>query len=250
VPASAAESPTPSASPTDQALTVLVTNDDGVHAEGINTIVVALQKEPGLTIKVVGPAANQSGTGGKTSPTTPTYSNTTTISGYPAVAVNGFPADSANVAFDKLNIKPDLAISGINAGQNLGPVVDLSGTVGAARVAARHGVPALAVSSGIATKIDYAAAAKLAIDWVRQERASFGHSRPTNVATVTGLNVPTCTTGSVRGELKVTLQAKAGPGESALGASNCASTATPTTELAAFADGFATIMTIPLNPGS
>jgi 5'-nucleotidase len=251
VPASAAETPTPSASPSDQALTVLVTNDDGVHAEGINTIVVALQKEPGLTIKVVGPATNQSGTGGKTSPTTPTYSNTTTTSGYPAVAVNGTPSDSANVAFDKLNLKPDLAISGINAGQNLGPVVDISGTVGAARVAARHGVPALAVSSGIATKIDYAAAAKLAIDWLREERASLPATPSTSSpATVTGLNVPTCTTGSVRGELKVTLQAKAGPGESVLGASNCASTATPTTELAAFADGFATIMTIPLNPSS
>jgi 5'-nucleotidase len=163
--------PTPSPTPTLKPLTVLVTNDDGVKAEGIDAVVQALRAEPGLTIKVVGPATNQSGKGGTTTPGgNVTYTNTKTISGYAAVAVNGTPADSANVAFDKLGIKPDVTISGTNAGQNLGPVVDLSGTVGAARVAARHGVPALAVSSGFADKIDYASGAKYAIKWLRELR--------------------------------------------------------------------------------
>jgi 5'-nucleotidase len=249
--ASVSASPSPSATPTERAITVLVTNDDGVGAPGINAVVVALLKEPGVTVKVVGPATNQSGMGGKTT-SNPTYSTSKTSSGYPAVAVAGTPADSATVAFDKLGLKPDFTISGTNAGQNLGPVVDLSGTVGAARVSARHGVPSLAVSSGFGTPIDFASGAKYAIEWLRSERALPVHSAPANTAgTLTGINVPSCgTTGSIRGLVKVTLQTTAGAGESALGMSNCASTATPTTELAAFADGFATEMTIPLEPKS
>ena len=231
-------------------VTVLVTNDDGVHAEGINAVVVALQKQPGVTIKVVGPATNQSGTGGKTSATTPSYTTTTTLSGYPAVAVAGTPADSVNVAYSKLSLKPDLVISGVNAGQNLGPVVDLSGTVGAARAAAKHGIPTLAVSSGIATKIDFTTGAEYAIKWLQAERAGRMPVTPTSVGTVTGINVPSCTTGKVRGELVVDLQSKANAGESAIGPSNCESAAKPTTELAAFADGYATLISIPLEPSS
>ena len=60
-----------------------------------------------------------------------------TASGYEARAVEGFPADTIRVAFDELGLTPDLVVSGINEGQNLGPVVDLSGTVGAARAAVR-----------------------------------------------------------------------------------------------------------------
>lgn len=230
-------------------MTVLVTNDDGVHAEGISAVVVALLKEKGVTVKVVGPATNQSGTGGKTSATTPSYSTTKTLSGYPAVAVAGTPADSVNLAYSKLNLKPDMVISGVNAGQNLGPVVDLSGTVGAARAAAKHGIPTLAVSSGIATKIDFATGAEYAIKWLHAERGSRKAVTATSIGTVTGINVPTCTTGKVRGELVVDLQPKANAGANVIGASNCESTVKPTTELAAFADGFATLISIPLQPG-
>jgi 5'-nucleotidase len=230
-------------------ITVLVTNDDGVGAPGIDAVVVALLKEPGVTVKVVGPVTNQSGKGGQTT-ANPTYSNSKTLSGYAAVAVAGTPADSANVAFGKLGLKPNVTISGTNSGQNLGPVVDLSGTVGAARVSARNGIPALAVSSGFGTPIDYASGAKYAIQWLRTVRPSLPPtSRVRGPAALTGINVPSCgKTGSIRGLLKVTLQGVPATGESALGTSNCASTATPTTELAAFADGFATQISIPLDP--
>ena len=56
--------------------------------------------------------------------------------------------------------KPDVVLSGINQGQNLGALSDVSGTVGAARTAARHGIPALAVSQGTGNPPDYAAGAK------------------------------------------------------------------------------------------
>jgi 5'-nucleotidase len=227
---------------------VLVSNDDDVHAPGLDAVVQALRKQPGVTVKVVGPAKNQSGTGGKTTPGTLTYSNTTTMSGYPAVAVNGYPADSINVAFDQLHLKPDVVISGANLGQNLGPVVDLSGTVGAARAGATHGVPALAVSAGIAAQPDYATAADYAIKWLVTERPLLPATPATSPSTVMSLNVPTCTTGKVRGELKLPVQVKLAPGESAVGPSNCLSTATPNTEVAAFTDGFATLVRLPLNP--
>ena len=70
------------------------------------------------------------------------------------------------MALDELGLTPDLVVSGINEGQNLGPVVDLSGTVGAARAAARRGVPALAVSQGFGQDLDYEVAAGLVTDWI------------------------------------------------------------------------------------
>ena len=230
-------------------VTVLVSNDDGVHAPGIDAVVQALRKEPNVIVKVVGPATNESGSGGKTTPGTLKYSNTTTISGYPAVAVAGYPADSVNVAFDQLKLTPDVVISGTNAGQNLGPIVDLSGTVGAARAGAHHGVPALAVSTGSGAKFDFAAGAQYAVDWLRAERSKLPASPGTTPSTVQSLNVPSCTTGKVRGELQLPQQLKLLPGESVLGAQDCTSTAKPTTEVAAFTDGFATLVSLPLDPG-
>ncbi len=223
-------------------------NDDGVRAQGIDTLVQALRKESGLTIKVVGPATNQSGKGGTTTPGTVAYKPSTTLSGYPAIAVSGTPADAANVAFNELALKPDVVISGINAGQNLGPIVDLSGTVGAARVAARHGVPSLAVSAGFASTIDFAGAVPFMLSWLHGVEPTLPATPSTTASTVMSLNSPTCTAGSIRGEQKLAQQLKFAAGQSALSPSNCQSTATPLTEVAAFTDGFATLVPLPLNP--
>jgi 5'-nucleotidase len=225
-----------------------VTNDDGVHAPGIDVLVQALRKEPGLIVKVVAPATNQSGVGGKMTAGTVKYSNTTTLSGYPAVAVAGTPSDAVNVAITQLKLNPGLVMSGINAGQNLGPAVNLSGTVGAAREAARHGVPAIAVSSGFAPKYDFATAAKYALDWLDGKRHDLPRPASNAEGTVESLNVPTCPTGSVRGELRLMPQSTLEPGQEILGKSDCTSTAKPTTEVAAFTDGFATLVPLPVAP--
>jgi 5'-nucleotidase len=232
-----------------------VSNDDGVHAPGIDVLVEALRKQPGVTVKVVAPATNQSGAGGKTTRSLAAGTDTKTLSGYPAIAVAGTPADSVNYALDRLNLKPDVVMTGINLGQNLGPVVDVSGTVGAARAGARQGIPALAVSAGLANEnVNYAGAAEYAMKWLRAERPELGHPAavPSSVAPakIQALNVPTCPTGSVRGELTLPEQAKANPGESLVGPSNCTSTAKPTTEVAAFNAGFATLVTLPVEPTS
>jgi 5'-nucleotidase len=231
-------------------LTVLVTNDDGVSAPGIDALVQSLRKVSGVTVKVVAPASNQSGVGGRTTAGAVTFTNATTHSGYPAVSVNGTPADAVNVAFSKLHVAPNVVISGVNAGQNLGPVVDISGTVGAARVGARMGVPALAVSSGTGKTFDYAAGARYAVKWLASVRATLPKGPSSSPASVVSLNVPSCSQGAVRGELTLTLQPKLLAGQSILGSSNCLSKLRPTTEVAAFTDGFATLVTVPLNPAS
>src|SRR5579885_3229787 len=79
-------------------------------------------------------------------------------------AVDGTPADCVIVALHKLlPQKPDLVISGINHGANLGENIYYSGTVGAAREAALHQVPALAVSlCSKAPNADFSASARLA----------------------------------------------------------------------------------------
>jgi 5'-nucleotidase len=171
-------------------LLVLVSNDDGYAAAGIATLVDALEAQPDVEVVVVAPDGNRSGSGGRTTPGGTTGTEVTMANGHPAVAVAGFPADAVAHAIDVLGVEPDLVVSGINEGQNLGPVVDVSGTVGAARVAATRGIPAVAVSAGMGTPApDYDAAAEVVVDWF------VGHRDDLEGATadqVVNINVPTC----------------------------------------------------------
>ncbi len=156
------------------ALKILVSNDDGVKAPGIDALVKALRKESKLTLTVVAPATNQSGTGGKTTPGVLSAAPSTTLGGFPAIAVVGYPADSVNYALDKVltgSKKPTLVIAGINFGANVGPFVPISGTVGAARAGARRGLAALATSQGLAPTMNWAAGVKQTIAWLRANRA-------------------------------------------------------------------------------
>ena len=173
-------------------LEILITNDDGYAAPGIDAIAAALMKEPNTHVTVVAPATNQSGTGDKTTPGTLTTQSVTTASGIPATSVAGYPADTVNVALDELGLHPDLVVSGINFGQNLGPYVDISGTVGAAKEAVRRGIPALAVSQGLEARPDYPTGVERALEWFRANRDKLA-ANPTSLA---NLNIPTCTTGT------------------------------------------------------
>ncbi len=178
-------------------LRILVTNDDGVGAPGIAKLVDALQTLPNVRVRVVAPATNQSGTSDKFSTTPLTVTPATTASGDPATAVHGFPADT--VLYDVLGAHdhPDVVVSGINFGQNLGNVAPLSGTVGAARTANRLGIPAIAVSAGLAATVDYGTAARVTTAIVSAFRHDYetGHA----VAQTVNVNVPSCVSGSIRG---------------------------------------------------
>jgi 5'-nucleotidase len=223
---------------------VLVTNDDGIDAEGIDTLVDALTAIDGVEVTVVAPAEQQSGTGGNTTDGPVESNEATTASGYEAVAVDGFPADTIRVAIDELGIEPDLVVSGINEGQNLGPVVDLSGTVGAARAAARRGVPALAVSQGLGEDPDFDVGAELAVGWVTENLDAL-QAGEGGADVVVNLNVPTCTAGELRGQVEVASGTEGNP----LAPADCTSTAEgQTDDVSAFAAGFATLTEVPVEP--
>src|SRR5262245_31833839 len=247
---SAASTASASSSAPVRSLRILVSNDDGVAAPGIDALVRALTAEPETEVTVVAPATNQSGAGGKTTAGTLAATQATTAGGFPATAVEGSPADSVDYALSTvLTSPPDLVMSGANAGQNLGPLVDISGTVGAARAAAQQGIPSLAVAAGFGSQFDFKSAVDAAIAWLRDHRGVLlsSHGPPTSVS---NLNVPSCAAGSVRGQVNVPLDPTATPGAAAAPA-DCTSTAPAgSTDVTAFEVGFATLSDVPVRPAA
>jgi 5'-nucleotidase len=221
-------------------LDILVTNDDGYAAPGIDALVSRLRELPGVEITVVAPATNQSGTSDRTTPgpvTALTTMKVTTASGYPATAVSGYPADAVNYALEVLKLTPDLVVSGSNAGQNMGVVAPASGTVGAARTAVRRGYPAVAVSQGLDARADYSPSVGVAAEWISANRAALSGSVDRNdLLEVVNVNAPACPKprGPVTEPLSTT-----GTG---LGDVDCASTAAAgPDDTTSFLHGFATI---------
>jgi 5'-nucleotidase len=243
----AAATPASAAKPKKPAtITVLVTNDDGVAAPGIDALVEALRTQKNTKVVVVAPATNQSGKGGSTTPGPLTTEAATTASGYESTAVQGTPADTITAALDQLGVKPNVVMSGINAGQNLGSLTDLSGTVGAARAAATRGLPAVAFSQGLGDAPQYDSTAKLAVDWLKQHRAALAKAPKKAPKTIDNYNVPNCPSGKARGVKKVTTAPDA---EGAVAGVDCNSTVTtPTNDIEAFNAGWAARSEVSITP--
>ncbi len=122
---------------------ILVTNDDGVHSEGIRLLADAVR---GLgEVTVVAPIQEASAIGHALTLRRPLRVETI---GPRIYAVDGTPTDCVNVAITHvLHEKPDLILSGINKGWNLGDDVTYSGTVAGALEGALLGIPSIAVST-------------------------------------------------------------------------------------------------------
>jgi 5'-nucleotidase len=143
---------------------ILLTNDDGISAPGL----VALYRE--LTdlgeVHVVAPASVQSATSHGITLSTPLLTSRVTVpDAFTGIAVDGRPADCVKLAVAHfLPRPPDLVISGMNSGANVGINVIYSGTIAAALEAAFLGLPAIAVSLHLGKDIptDYKRSAKLA----------------------------------------------------------------------------------------
>ena len=127
-------------------LDIVLTNDDGYDAPGLLVLRAALQAA-GHEVSVVAPGANRSGS----SVAITSHGTLTWHEPEPGViAVDGTPADCMRVAMTTLRATPpDLIISGINFGQNVGPGMLSSGTVGAALAGASHGIPSIAISQTV-----------------------------------------------------------------------------------------------------
>ncbi|PIE01691.1 MAG: 5'/3'-nucleotidase SurE [Acidobacteria bacterium] len=123
---------------------LLLSNDDGYFAEGLQALARTMRDI--ADILVVAPDQNCSGVSHKISLSTPLRLRKVDRNTY---ALNGSPADCIHVALHVLmkDRKPDLVLSGINHGVNLGEDTAYSGTVAAAYEAQAHGIPALAVST-------------------------------------------------------------------------------------------------------
>ncbi len=126
---------------------ILVTNDDGVYADGLWALVYELQDIG--TVTVVAPDRDQSGVGTSVTLRQPLRLNKieTPLKGINAYSVEGTPADSVILALKfAIKEKVDLVVSGINEGPNLGNDVFISGTVGAALQGYFYGIPSIAIS--------------------------------------------------------------------------------------------------------
>jgi len=127
---------------------ILLTNDDGIEAEGLRTLEEVLKDLVHLV--VVAPDQERSAVSHGLTLRTRLSLNEIRPDHY---VVNGTPADCVIYALRDLFVQPpDLVISGINHGANLGDDIMYSGTVAAAREAAAHGVPSIAISQAYENK--------------------------------------------------------------------------------------------------
>lgn len=150
---------------------ILVTNDDGYQAAGLHALAEALL--PLGEVVVAAPLQDQSGSGHSTTAREFIRVRPVEIAlGINGYAIDARPATCVRMALETLlPRKPDVVVSGINRGVNLGIVVNYSGTVGAAREAAIVGIPAIAVSAQASGSEHYARTAQFIRHLLEQLRA-------------------------------------------------------------------------------
>ena len=125
---------------------ILLTNDDGIRAVGLRALYAALVKA-GHRVHVAAPMTEQSAVGHSVTLFSPLRVREVEEPGFSGLGISGTPADCVKLALSHLlPKKPDMIVSGINAGANVGVDVLYSGTVSAATEGALAGIPAMAVS--------------------------------------------------------------------------------------------------------
>ncbi len=146
--------------PAPEPLSILITNDDGIEAPGIQALAEAMR--PLGVVVVAAPAGNRSGASHAVTSDRPIEVEESARGGQTWFAIHATPATCVRLAVERLlPAKPDIVLSGINRGENLGTVTFYSATVGAAREAAFLGLPAVAVHLAAGEEMDYGAAASV-----------------------------------------------------------------------------------------
>jgi 5'-nucleotidase len=162
-------------------LRILVSNDDGVYATGINVLAAALAKI--AQIDVYAPDRNRSGASNSLTLTAPLRLKKLPNDYH---SVEGTPTDCVHVAITGLlDYTPDMVVSGINAGANLGDDVWYSGTVAAAMEGRFLGLPAIAISLVGEHSEHYETAANVACQLV-----TLLMREPLPAGTILNVNVP------------------------------------------------------------
>ena len=160
---------------------ILVSNDDGYLATGINVLADALEQVADIT--VVAPDRNRSAASNSLTLLHPLRISSVGKNRY---SVDGTPSDCVHVALQGfLAEEPDLVVSGINHGANLGDDVIYSGTVAAAMEGRFLGLPTIAVSLAGETMTHFDTAARVVVDMVQKLERSMLPSD-----TILNVNVP------------------------------------------------------------
>lgn len=160
---------------------ILVSNDDGYLAKGINALAGALSKI--ADVVVVAPDRNHSGASNSLTLTSPLRIHRVEENRY---FVNGTPSDCVHLALSGyLDFDPDIVVSGVNHGANLGDDVIYSGTVAAAMEGRFLGLPAIAVSLAGRHATHFEDAAQVAADLVSRLKTN-----PLPSDTILNVNVP------------------------------------------------------------
>ena len=181
---------------------ILLTNDDGIYAEGIYSFYKELKKI--ADVIVVAPDSERSSVGHGITLAHPIWQRKVNRKGkFFGYAISGTPADCVKFGLSVvLKQKPDLIISGVNQGSNDGCSVFYSGTVAGAREGALVGIPSMAVSLGSFVVPQFEHAAKVG---AKLARSIYKKGLPEG--TFLNVNVPYIKSGQFKG-IKFTRQGK------------------------------------------
>jgi 5'-nucleotidase len=177
---------------------ILISNDDGIYAPGVRALANTLHRV-GHAVTVVCPDRERSATGHALTMHKPLRVERAVegmfVPGLVAWAVSGTPSDSVKLGLDALvGERPQLVVSGINRGPNLGSDVLYSGTVSAAMEGAMEGLPAIAVSLASRTDSDFQPAADFVARLVEALDVE-----PFDEPFLLNVNVPGLETGEIEG---------------------------------------------------
>ncbi len=180
---------------------ILLTNDDGVTSEGLLTLAKFLSQRHDVVI--VAPESERSAVGHAITIHVPIWVKELKICEHVKVfSTTGTPADCVKLGVDVLFKEPDVIISGINKGPNLGTDVIYSGTVSGALEGAMSGYPSIAVSSADFKNPNYKSAAKFILKFL--EKFDFSILPP---FTALNINVPPIDYEKIKG-WRITRQSK------------------------------------------
>ncbi|MEX0384662.1 5'/3'-nucleotidase SurE [Spiribacter pallidus] len=162
-------------------MNILVSNDDGYRSNGIRTLAAALRERASVT--VVAPQRDRSGASNSLTLDWPIRLDHAEAGVY---GIEGTPTDCVHLAITGLlDALPDMVVSGINAGANLGDDVLYSGTVAAAMEGRSLGLPAIAISLAGHHPTHYETAAEVARRLIQRL-----HDEPLPADTILNVNVP------------------------------------------------------------
>ncbi len=184
----------------------MLTNDDGIDAEGLSALYGALNEDGRFDIRVIAPDRERSSVGhGFTVFHSIPLKKEYRQGSFYGYAVGGTPVDCVKLGIlEILDKTPDLLISGINRGPNVGEPVLCSGTVAAATEGTFFGIPSIAISINNYIDPEYSYAAKFAKKMAIQVLDKGGLPD----GTMLNVNVPAIPEGKVKG-VKITVQGDA-----------------------------------------